>query len=102
MATIYKKSTINAIYKSLNDRAKASCKTRFPDSPSDFQLCYHQAMTDNARTLASKLRGQMGSCRNTVNPSMCEKNIDELLDYMEKKQEEHEVHVDQLRNLREE
>lgn len=101
MAEVYKKNTINAIYKSLNDRAKARCKTRFPDSPDDAQLCYYQAMADNARTMASKLRGQMGSCRNTVNPDKCAQQIDELIDYMEQKQEEYETRVEQLRDLKE-
>ena len=102
MADIYKKRTINAIYKSLNDRAKVKCKGRFPDSPNDFQVCYHQAMADNARTLASKLRAQLGTCRNTINPIRCKKQIINLVKYMEQQQGEHENHVDQLHDLREE
>lgn len=99
--SIYTRNIIGNIYSKLNTSSGARCKSRFPDNKSDYQLCFHQSMADNAGILITRLKGQIGACRNTTNPNGCIKKINKLITYLSKKQEEHETHVDQLRDLEE-
>jgi len=96
---IYSKGVINSIYSKMNITSEARCKTRFPDDQRDHQMCNHQAMADNARILATRLRGQLGGCARTANPEKCTDTINKLIEYLVGKQNQHETHVDQLRNI---
>lgn len=101
MADIYTKSTINKIYTKLNMASKTRCKSA-NDNTIEFQKCYHQAMADNARNLAAKIRGQVeAACTNEKNPEQCVEKIRSLIDYLIQKQETHEQHVAQLEDLEE-
>jgi len=95
----YTKSVINNVYSKMNTTSNARCKTRFPDDQLKYQMCSHQAMADNARVLATRLRGQLGGCERTENPERCTTTISKLIEYLDEKQEEHESHIDQLRDL---
>lgn len=95
----YTKSVINSVYSKLNTISNARCKTRFQDDQTEYQMCSHQAMSDNARILITRLRGQIGGCAKSTNPEKCTITITKLIRYLEGKQDQHEQHVDQLRNL---
>lgn len=99
MASVYTKGVINSIYSKMNTTSNARCKSRFPDDRREYQMCSHQAMSDNARVLMTRLRGQLGGCAKTKNPDKCVAIINKLIQYLEEKQSQHEQSIDQLKDL---
>lgn len=99
MASVFTKGIINNVYSKLNDSSDSKCKTRYPDDQLKYKMCSHQGMADNARILISRLRAQIGGCTKTKDPKDCSETIKKLIMYLEKKQEDHENKVDQLKDL---
>lgn len=96
---IFSKRIINNIYKRLNTSSKVRCKGRYPDDPSEFQLCFNQAMADNADKLIDRLRRQLANCNRTRHPENCSSSIEKLVKYLESQKQDSENKIDQLKDL---
>lgn len=95
---IYTKGIINNIYSKMNITSNTKCKSRF-SKQIEYQMCSNQSMADNANVLITRLKGQLGGCIKTKNPRNCAITINKLIKYLEKKQEQHEKNIDQLKEL---